>query len=471
MSALARLTGGAVRRADHRARLPTATRRSRSRRSRPARRTSSSATRSTPASLERSIRYAIDRKRTEVQLAHLALHDHLTGLPNRSVFDDRLEHALQRRRNGHGGVAVLFIDIDGFKRLNDSFGHGAGDDVLREAAARIRSAVRPHDTVARLGGDEFTVLCEGIDGDRGALAVGRRVADELATAARDRRPRDRPPGEHRGRARRRRKRHRGGAPPAQRRRDVPGQGPRRWPRRSSTRPAASASARATRSRSSPRCGARSRASWWRTTSRWSSSTGGGRSPRRRWCAGSTRSRGLLPPGEFIPVAEESRARRGARGLDARRGVPGGGRLAGRPARVRQRLRSPDRGRVARRLGRARPRGVGAGAPPPPARADRDGPHGRHRGPRRPHVRAEGARACRWRSTTSARATRRSATSTASRSTGSRSTARSSAGCPTAAPDLAIVSAVVSFAGALDMEVVAEGVETQEHVDALLEPGL
>ena len=130
-------------------------------------------------SLERSIRYAIDRKRTEAQLAHLALHDHLTGLPNRSVFDDRLAHALQRRRNGHGGVAVLFIDIDGFKRLNDSFGHGAGDDVLREAAARIRAAVRPHDTVARLGGDEFTVLCEGVQGDRGALAIGRRVAEEL----------------------------------------------------------------------------------------------------------------------------------------------------------------------------------------------------------------------------------------------------------------------------------------------------
>ena len=102
-------------------------------------------------SLERSIRYAIDRKRTEVQLAHLAVHDHLTGLPSRSVFDDRLEHALQRRRNENGRVAVLFIDLDGFKRLNDSFGHGAGDDVLRDAAARIRSAIRPHDTVARLG--------------------------------------------------------------------------------------------------------------------------------------------------------------------------------------------------------------------------------------------------------------------------------------------------------------------------------
>ena len=131
-------------------------------------------------SLERSIRYAIERKRSEVQLAHLALHDHITGLPNRSVFDDRLEHALKRRRDGHGGVAVLFIDIDGFKRLNDSFGHGAGDDVLREAAARIRPAIRPHDTVTRLGGDQFTVLCEGVDGERGALTIARRVADELA---------------------------------------------------------------------------------------------------------------------------------------------------------------------------------------------------------------------------------------------------------------------------------------------------
>ncbi len=131
-------------------------------------------------SLERSIRYAIDRKRTEVQLAHLAVHDHLTGLPNRSVFDDRLDHALQRRRDGQGDVAVLFIDLDGFKRLNDSFGHGAGDDVLREASVRIQAALRPHDTVARLGGDEFTVLCEGVEADHGALTIGRRIAEELA---------------------------------------------------------------------------------------------------------------------------------------------------------------------------------------------------------------------------------------------------------------------------------------------------
>jgi diguanylate cyclase (GGDEF)-like protein len=132
------------------------------------------------ASLERSIRYAIERKRTEVQLAHMALHDHLTGLPNRSLFDDRLEHALQRRREAQRGVAVLFIDVDGFKRINDSLGHSAGDAALREAAARIRSAVRPHDTVARLGGDEFTVLCEDLDGDGDALSIGDRIVEALA---------------------------------------------------------------------------------------------------------------------------------------------------------------------------------------------------------------------------------------------------------------------------------------------------
>jgi diguanylate cyclase (GGDEF)-like protein len=131
------------------------------------------------ASLERSIRYAIERKRTEVQFAHMALHDHLTGLPNRSLFDDRLAHALQRRRDAQRGVAVLFIDVDGFKRINDNLGHAAGDAALREVAARIRSAVRPHDTVARLGGDEFTVLCEDVDGD-GALGIGARIVDALS---------------------------------------------------------------------------------------------------------------------------------------------------------------------------------------------------------------------------------------------------------------------------------------------------
>ena len=132
------------------------------------------------ALLERAVRYAMDRKRTEVQLSHLALHDQLTGLANRALFDDRLGHALARRREGDAKVAVLLVDIDGFKRINESLGHAAGDDALREAADRIRSAVRPHDTVARLGGDEFTVLCEDVRGVAGALAVARRVGDALA---------------------------------------------------------------------------------------------------------------------------------------------------------------------------------------------------------------------------------------------------------------------------------------------------
>ena len=79
-----------------------------------------------------------------------------------------------------GGVAVLFIDVDGFKRINDSLGHSAGDAALREAAVRIRAAVRPHDTVARLGGDEFTVLCEHLDGDGDALSIGDRITEALA---------------------------------------------------------------------------------------------------------------------------------------------------------------------------------------------------------------------------------------------------------------------------------------------------
>ena len=112
----------------------------------------------------------------EVELAHRALHDPLTGLPNRVLFADRLEHALARLRREDSSLALLFIDIDGFKTVNDRFGHEEGDRVLAEAARRLAGAVRPADTAARFGGDEFVVLCENASRDE-AEAVARRVVE------------------------------------------------------------------------------------------------------------------------------------------------------------------------------------------------------------------------------------------------------------------------------------------------------
>jgi diguanylate cyclase (GGDEF)-like protein/PAS domain S-box-containing protein len=120
-----------------------------------------------------------ERKHAEERLSHMALHDDLTGLPNRSLFIDRLGHALARGRRESTRSAVLFIDLDRFKRINDSLGHRAGDQILLETADRIAGALRADDTVARLGGDEFTVLCEGIATDDEALAIADKVFEEL----------------------------------------------------------------------------------------------------------------------------------------------------------------------------------------------------------------------------------------------------------------------------------------------------
>ena len=108
-------------------------------------------------------------------LAHRVLHDPLTDLPNRTLFLDRLALALARLRRHQTGIAVLFIDLDNFKVVNDSLGHGAGDRLLVELGGRLREAIRPSDTIARFGGDEFVVLCEDIDEARDAVAVGERV--------------------------------------------------------------------------------------------------------------------------------------------------------------------------------------------------------------------------------------------------------------------------------------------------------
>src|SRR5437764_15285231 len=113
-------------------------------------------------------------------LAHRVLHDPLTDLPNRALFLDRLELALARLQRHSTSIAVLFIDLDDFKVVNDSLGHSAGDKLLVELGARLRHAIRPADTIARFGGDEFGVLCEDIGEARDAVVVGQRI---LAAAA------------------------------------------------------------------------------------------------------------------------------------------------------------------------------------------------------------------------------------------------------------------------------------------------
>ncbi|MCZ7525310.1 MAG: EAL domain-containing protein [Acidimicrobiia bacterium] len=120
-----------------------------------------------------------ERKEAETLLVHRSLHDGLTGLPNRILLADRLEHALARTRRIGGQVAVLFCDLDRFKNVNDSFGHDAGDEMLVAVAERFRSIARPGDTVARIGGDEFVVICEGIDGPDAAHAIAKRLHEAL----------------------------------------------------------------------------------------------------------------------------------------------------------------------------------------------------------------------------------------------------------------------------------------------------
>jgi diguanylate cyclase (GGDEF)-like protein len=104
----------------------------------------------------------------------------LTGLPNRELFCDRLEQALARARRRTTPMAVLFVDLDGFKQVNDEYGHKAGDDVLVEAGRRLRGLVRTADTVARYGGDEFTILAEDVGDVEAARHLGERVAEELS---------------------------------------------------------------------------------------------------------------------------------------------------------------------------------------------------------------------------------------------------------------------------------------------------
>ena len=118
---------------------------------------------------------AIERVRMQEQLQHMARHDGLTGLPNRQLFLDRLDAALARAVRSGGGFALLYLDLDNFKQVNDRHGHAAGDQLLCEVAHRLQHAVRDVDTVGRIGGDEFVVLLEGVDNAADATLIAGKI--------------------------------------------------------------------------------------------------------------------------------------------------------------------------------------------------------------------------------------------------------------------------------------------------------
>ena len=119
-------------------------------------------------------------RQSQEALAYQALHDALTGLPNRSLLESRLEHALARGRRTGARQALIFLDVDRFKVINDSLGHHVGDELLVELAGRLEHALRPSDTVARFGGDEFVMLCEDVDSDEVAMTIAERILEAAA---------------------------------------------------------------------------------------------------------------------------------------------------------------------------------------------------------------------------------------------------------------------------------------------------
>src|SRR4051794_18746426 len=120
-----------------------------------------------------------ERKAFEEQLAHQAFHDPVTNLANRALFAERVRHAVARSRREDNGPAVIFLDLDDFKTINDSLGHAAGDQVLREVAQRLDASIRSSDTAARFGGDEFAVLLEDVDSPQEAADTAERILDAL----------------------------------------------------------------------------------------------------------------------------------------------------------------------------------------------------------------------------------------------------------------------------------------------------
>ena len=132
-----------------------------------------------PAHLVMIVEDITERKELEAQLVHRSLHDPLTGLPNRLLFQDRLANSIARAERGDHKLAVLFVDLDNFKNINDSLGHDAGDELLRGVSRRLSQCIRLEDSIARQGGDEFIVLLDTIDDSRGGSIVAQKILNAL----------------------------------------------------------------------------------------------------------------------------------------------------------------------------------------------------------------------------------------------------------------------------------------------------
>lgn len=133
--------------------------------------------------LERSLRYAIERKKTEQHLTRLAHYDPLTDIPNRILFCDRLEHAIHLSERDGTSFTLMFIDLNGFKQVNDNFGHDAGDMIIRICAERLSGCLRRSDSVARMGGDEFTLLMQNIGSHTDVAHIAEKVIQAIAQPA------------------------------------------------------------------------------------------------------------------------------------------------------------------------------------------------------------------------------------------------------------------------------------------------
>ena len=125
--------------------------------------------------LARAIRYGINQKRVEKRLIDLAQYDSLTGLANRSLFQDRLNNAISQARRDQRSVAIMLLDLDRFKDINDTFGHPAGDALLKSVATRLRDCVRETDIVARISGDEFAIIATNLETENGATRVANKI--------------------------------------------------------------------------------------------------------------------------------------------------------------------------------------------------------------------------------------------------------------------------------------------------------